>query len=103
MDACRLLVHAFNSPADPLVKIGDIPQAIYLRHYFADLHAQSVLEETAYFDRDYLSEYAVFYTTDSEGNLWAFCYVAFDADFGQILQWLKKTGWLPTGGGVHAF
>lgn len=39
----------------------------YVRCYLADLGAQSVLEEPHYFDRDYLAEFAAFYSTSSRG------------------------------------
>jgi hypothetical protein len=38
-----------------------------LRWYLADLDAKSVLVEPAYFDRDYLSEFAAFYCTSAAG------------------------------------
>jgi hypothetical protein len=41
--------------------------AEYLRCYLADLGAGSVLEEPHYFDRDYLAEFAAFYSTSSRG------------------------------------
>jgi hypothetical protein len=39
----------------------------YLRCYLADLGAASVLEEPHYFDRDYLAEFATFYSISSRG------------------------------------
>jgi hypothetical protein len=39
----------------------------YLRCYLADLRAQSLVEEPHYFDRDYLAEFAAFYSTSSKG------------------------------------
>lgn len=59
-----LRIHAFGD-GDPLALIarGDrgAAHAAYLRAYLADLGAASVLEETEYFDRDYLAEFAAFY------------------------------------------
>ncbi len=65
-----MLFHAFGS-SDPLAEIEDFPQAKYLRCYLKDLTAQVVLEEPAYFDRDYLDEYAAYYSTvaESKGNV----------------------------------
>lgn len=42
-------------------------QVDYLRCYLADLAAASVIEEPHYFDRDYLAEFAAFYSTSSKG------------------------------------
>ena len=61
-----LQIEVFNSAADPLVGINS-QQACYLRCYLADLGATRVLIEPAYFDRDYLSEFAAFYCTSSAG------------------------------------
>jgi len=63
----NLKLHAFGSAADPLVGLSHLGQPRYLRHYLADLGAKTVLEETAYFDRDYLSEFAAFYGVSSRG------------------------------------
>jgi len=62
-----LKLSAFNSSDDPLVALGGRNQATYLRHYLADLHAATVLTEPAYFDRDYLSEFAAFYGVSARG------------------------------------
>jgi hypothetical protein len=62
-----LEIAPFNSPGDPLSELQELPQAKYLRWYLADLGARSVLVEPAYFDRDYLSEFAAFYCTSSAG------------------------------------
>lgn len=39
----------------------------YLQHYLADLDCNTILEESAYFDRDYLSDFAAFYSVSSRG------------------------------------
>lgn len=44
-------------------------QVEYLRCYLSDLGAESVIEEPHYFDRDYLAEFAAFYSTSSKGYL----------------------------------
>lgn len=67
MAPASLIIAAAGSPEDPLVELGDQPQAQYLRWYLADLQAQTVLVEPNYFDRDYLSEFASFYCTSSAG------------------------------------
>lgn len=46
---------------DPLAKLSPHPQADYLRCYLSDLHAGWVIEETRYFDRDYLQEHSAYY------------------------------------------
>jgi hypothetical protein len=45
------------------------PQVEYLRCYLSDLGAESLIEEPQYFDRDYLAEFAAFYSTSSKGYL----------------------------------
>ncbi len=59
-----LRIHAFGD-GDPLARIagGDrgAAHAAYVRAYLADLGAASILEETDYFDRDYLAEFGAFY------------------------------------------
>lgn len=47
--------------------VREASQVQYLRCYLADLNAQSVVEEPNYFDRDYLAEFAAFYSTSSKG------------------------------------
>jgi hypothetical protein len=47
--------------------VREASQVQYLRCYLADLNAQSVIEEPNYFDRDYLAEFAAFYSTSSKG------------------------------------
>ena len=42
-------------------------QVKYLRCYLTDLSATSVIEESNYFDRDYLAEFAAFYSVSSKG------------------------------------
>jgi hypothetical protein len=62
-----LRLAAFDSTDDPLSSFRELPQGQYLRVYLADLGARSVLVEPAYFDRDYLSEFAAFYCTSTAG------------------------------------
>lgn len=67
--ATRFALTPFNAADDPLVKLGvDHRQAVYLRHYLADQDAKTVLVEPAYFDRDFLSEFAAFYGVSSRGS-----------------------------------
>ncbi len=65
--AASLALHAFDADGDPLAKLRDLSQGQYLRWYLADLDAKTVLVEPAYFDRDYLSEFAAFYCTSAAG------------------------------------
>lgn len=53
-------IHRFGSE-DPLAELSQHPQVAYLRCYLSDLHASWILEETRYFDRDYLEEHAAYY------------------------------------------
>ncbi|MCR4347867.1 MAG: hypothetical protein NUV55_11790 [Sulfuricaulis sp.] len=62
-----LRFHSFGSASDPLSELIQTNQVRYLRCYFADLGATSVLEEPSYFDRDYLAEFSAFYSTSSVG------------------------------------
>lgn len=52
---------------DPLSKLGDSLQVRYLQRYFSELNATVVLEEPNYFDRDYLAEFAAFYSVSAAG------------------------------------
>ena len=54
-------LHSFGS-GDPLAEFEELPQAQYLRCYLSDLKAKSVVEEPHYFDRDYLDEFAAYYS-----------------------------------------
>src|SRR3954470_14135510 len=62
-----LQLAGFDSDGDPLSELRGSPQGQYLRWYLADLGAKSVMVEPAYFDRDYLSEFAAFYCTSTAG------------------------------------
>lgn len=62
-----LQLSLFDSDDDPLSQLRGSPQGQYLRSYLADLDAKTVLVEPAYFDRDYLSEFAAFYCTSAAG------------------------------------
>ena len=42
-------------------------QAHYLEHYLDALHAKVILRESKYFDRDYLAEFAAFYSVSAKG------------------------------------
>ena len=42
-------------------------QTLYLERYISELQAKSVLREPKYFDRDYLAEFASFYSVSSKG------------------------------------
>lgn len=53
----RLRIEPFGA-ADALDRAGSSQQLKYLRCYFADLGARTVIEEANYFDRDYLSEFS---------------------------------------------
>lgn len=65
--AAPIALHAFDTAGDPLSRLRSLPQGQYLRWYLADLSAKTVLVEPAYFDRDYLSEFAAFYCTSAAG------------------------------------
>lgn len=62
-----LNLHVFGGAGDPLAALSGQTQVDYLRGYLADLDASSVLEELNYFDRDYLAEFAAFYSTSAAG------------------------------------
>lgn len=62
----RLKFHDFTAQDQPLATTKG-RQALYLRHYLGDLDATTVIEEPAYFDRDYLAEFAAFYGVSARG------------------------------------
>jgi hypothetical protein len=62
-----LRYHVFGTSSDPLLELPASTQILYLRDYFSQLGASSILEEPNYFDRDYLAEFAAFYSTSSVG------------------------------------
>jgi len=65
-DRAALEFSAFDADSFPAgVRVSKHVQ--YLRCYLADLGAASVLEEPHYFDRDYLAEFAAFYSISSRG------------------------------------
>ena len=64
--AAPLLIYEYNSPQNRLKQIIS-PQASYLCAYLEGLHAKTVIEEQNYFDRDYLDEFAEFYSQSSRG------------------------------------
>lgn len=59
-----LIVHSFES-SNP-VRNFDGRQAKYLHDYLVELNATTVVEETEYFDRDFLAEYSAFYSTSTK-------------------------------------
>lgn len=58
--------HDFGA-GESLTNLGHSTQIEYLKIYLTDLNATSVLVEPHYFDRDYLSEFAKFYSVSSKG------------------------------------
>ena len=64
--AHKLVVHAFDN-GKPLDSLPPSYQVQYIKAYLADLGATSVVEERAYFDRDYLDEFSAFYGTSARG------------------------------------
>ena len=54
---------------DPLVALGDMPQARYIRSYLYDLDCRVIVEEPYYFDHDYLAEFSAFYGSSARGYL----------------------------------
>lgn len=65
-EAKPLLIYEITSPQNPLNNIGS-PQSEYLQCYLEGLYAKMVIEEQNYFDRDYLAEFAEFYSQSSRG------------------------------------
>jgi hypothetical protein len=57
-DTFRSLISLIDSPSR---------QALYLEDYLTELEAKVVLREPRYFDRDYLAEFAAFYSVSSKG------------------------------------
>lgn len=51
---------------DPLSELPKTTQSTYLLSYLADLGAKTVICEPDYFDRDYLAEFAAFYSTSAQ-------------------------------------
>lgn len=61
-----ILIYALDSAQNPLHSI-DSRQAKYVSGFLNGLDAKVVFEEQNYFDRDYLSEFAAFYSQSSKG------------------------------------
>lgn len=61
----KLKFHNFGP--ETLSEFDYIPQVSYLRCYLDELEASTVVEETNYFDRDYLAEFSAFYSVSSRG------------------------------------
>ena len=57
----------FNQTEFPLQEIKKSQQGDYLLNYLIDLGSKKILLESNYFDRDYLSEFSVFYSTSVYG------------------------------------
>jgi hypothetical protein len=53
--------------SDPLIALGEMDQALYLRSYLWDLDCQIIVEEPYYFDYDYLAEFGAFYGASARG------------------------------------
>jgi len=62
----KLNLYRFGAE-DPLHKLAQTAQVIYLIEYLSDFNAQTVLEEPNYFDRDFLSEFSAFYGISAKG------------------------------------
>lgn len=62
-----LAVVDFSSGSNPLNSLPSTPQQKYILSYLRSLGAAKALIEGNYFDRDYLSEFSVFYSLSSRG------------------------------------
>lgn len=62
-----LIFSSIDSVEDPLSLLEQTRQVEYLRSYMRTLGALSIVEEQQYFDRDYLDEFASFYSLSSRG------------------------------------
>lgn len=64
----RIRIVGFGVSENPLRKLAaEHAQATYLLYYLTDLGAHSVLWEQTYFDRDYLDEFASYYSVSTKG------------------------------------
>ncbi|MES1924169.1 hypothetical protein [Salinisphaera sp. T31B1] len=63
----KIVLREFSSSSCPLEALPETRQKQYLKRYLTDLGAKTVLEEPRYFDRDYLSEFAAFYSKSAAG------------------------------------
>ena len=63
----KIALRKFSSADCPLEALPNTRQKRYLKRYLTDLGARTVLEEPRYFDRDYLSEFAAFYSKSAAG------------------------------------
>jgi hypothetical protein len=66
VDPKEIEVYKFSTK-DPFGGEQDSLQLNYIRTYLSDLGTETVIEEPYYFDRDYLSEFASFYSTSAHG------------------------------------
>ena len=66
MDPKPLRIEQFDSHRD-FDGVAPSRQHAHLRSYLADLGVRTVVEEPYYFDRDYLAEFAAFYSTSARG------------------------------------
>lgn len=62
-------IYAFTDPSNPLLKLPQSAQQQYLVTYLSAAGAVSILVEPNYFDRDYLDEFAAFYSKSAKGYL----------------------------------
>lgn len=63
----ELIFTSFDSQQNPLRDLPQIKQVQYLDVYLSELNASVVIEESNYFDRDYLDEFSAFYSLSSRG------------------------------------
>jgi len=63
----RLKFFSFGKDDLLTLKLDESNQVNYLLCYLGDLSATTVIEEPNYFDRDYLAEFAAFYSVSSRG------------------------------------
>lgn len=62
-----LVFTSFDSDQNPLRNLPQVKQVQYLDVYLSELKASVVIEESNYFDRDYLDEFSAFYSLSSHG------------------------------------
>lgn len=62
-----LLLVPFTSPENPLNSLPETSQLKYLKAYLVGANVRTVIIEQNYFDRDYLDEFAAFYSKSAKG------------------------------------
>jgi hypothetical protein len=67
MPNTQIHFYKFDSLENPLAGKHTPPQYAYLFHYLHDLKAKTIIEESVYFDRDYLAEFLAYYGSSSAG------------------------------------